>query len=292
MKSSAELFGAMIVVPDVNLLSVFLCRWSWCAWEMSSNEYKSQYVPPSSVTVPWYMPGQTQTTFINNYSNFSGYVGNDYFHGTGSGWGTASTTSPGYFVPMTVTRPGYHVGAYYPYLCVSALDTSLKKLAWSGSVTVSTSEPDIRKSAQVILSDLFGREELNFPLARDATKLRPPNYGVIGCYVRVFTPDGNNFYPIITGIFIDSPVHKKGLRLFDIITHIDGKSNLNLPTSKIMDAFNNKKYESVVLTIKRDKKIFDVTLIAEDEAWARANWRKMIIIDAKGKKRKVKVPQD
>jgi len=252
-----------------------------------SNEYKSQYIPPSSYTIPWYIPGQTQTTFINNYSTFSGSIGYDYFHGSGSGWGTATTATPGYYIPMTITRPGGYVGYYYPFIYVSVFDKNSKKLVWSGSVITTTSEPDVRISSQVILTDLFGRKEPNFPVLYSGVATTDDSKdGSFGIRPYIITLDGNNFYPHIWVIFVGSPAYKEKLKPEDIITHINGQSTLNWSLLQFLDALDKSKGESIIFTIKRNNKIFDVTLTAEDEEIAKQNWKEIIYFGEKGNLKK------
>ena len=256
-----------------------------------SNEYKSHYIPPSSYTIPWYIPGQTQTTFINSYNTFSGTIGSDYFSGSGSGWGTATTTTPGYYVPMTFTRPCHYEGCYYPYLFVAALDKNLKKIVWSGSVIGATPNHDIRLSAQVLFSDLFGRKKPNFPVSSSYGKTNDSKDGAFGMMATPYTVDGNNFYPYISSVVVDSPADKENLRPGDVIIKIDGESTLNWPLSRISNAMNKSKGESLAVTIKRSDKIFDVNLIAEDEAIARNKWEEVITFDEKLNIRKLKIPK-
>ncbi|NLX06447.1 MAG: DUF4136 domain-containing protein [Phycisphaerae bacterium] len=70
-----------------------------CITVLYANEYESQFVPPQTYTTQRYVPGQTQTAHINLYGPY------------GSSWGTATTMTPGYFFPVTVTVPGHYVGA-------------------------------------------------------------------------------------------------------------------------------------------------------------------------------------
>ena len=256
-----------------------------------SNEYKSQYIPPSSYTIPWYVPGQTQTTFLNSYNTFSGNIGSDYFHGSGSGWGTAKTITPGYYVPMTFTNPGGYVGWYYPCFVVSTFDKNSKKLMWSGSVVGTTSNSDVRLSAQVLLSDLFGRKEPNFPVSSHYYQKDDSKDGAFGILAGPYTVDGNNFYPHIFSVMVDSPAYKQDLKPGDIITMVNGQSTLNWSLSQLLDAMNKTKGESLAATIQRDGKTFNVNLIAEDEAIAKNKWKELITLDEKWNVKRVKIPK-
>jgi len=256
-----------------------------------SNEYKTQYIPPSSYTIPWHVPGQTQTTFLNNYNTFSGNIGSDYFHGSGSGWGTATTTTPGYYVPMTFSNPGGYVGWYYPCFVVSVFDKNSKKLVWSGSVIGVTSNPDVRLSGQVLLSDLFGRKESNFPVSNDYDKKDDSKDGAFGILASPYTIDGNNFYPHIFSVVVDSPAYKQNLKPGDVISKVDGQSTLNWSLPQLLDAMNKSKGESLATTIQRNGNTFDVNLIAEDERVAKNKWKEVITLDEKWRIKRVKIPK-
>lgn len=232
-----------------------------------ANEYKSEYIPPSTSTIPWYVPGQTQTTYMNLYGS------------TGSHWGTATTTTPGYYVPMTVTRPGRYVGSYYPYLNVVAFDKASKKLVWSGSAIVAAKEPDIRRSASTLLPGLLLGK---FSKASEWSKQNDSKNGVFGCGFHIYTIDGDNFYPVITGVWSGSPVSRGSLKVYDTITHIDGQSTLNLPFSKVRTLFDKDQGNSLILTIRRGDKSFEVSLIAEAETKAQLEWQKAKLASPKG----------
>jgi len=256
-----------------------------------SNEYKTQYIPPSSYTIPWYVPGQTQTTFLNSYNTLSGNIGSNYFHGSGAGWGTATTTTPGYYVPMTFSNPGGYVGWYYPCFVVSVFDKNSKKLVWSGSVIGVTSNSDVRLSGQVLLSDLFGRKEPNFPVSFDYALRDDSKDGAFGILAYPYTIDGNNFYPHIFSVVVDSPAYKQNLKPGDVISKVNGQSTLNWPFIQLLYAMNKSKGESLATTIQRNGNTFDVNLIAEDEEAAWNKWEEVITLDEKWRIKRVKIPK-
>ncbi|MDP2921468.1 MAG: DUF4136 domain-containing protein [Candidatus Omnitrophota bacterium] len=258
-----------------------------------SNEYKTQYIPPSSYTIPWYVPGQTQTTFINSYNNVSGNIGSTYFHGTGSGSGTATTTTPGQYVPITVTKPGGYTGSYYPCFIVYVFDKNLKKLIWSGSVVGATSTSDIRLSGQAVLKYLFGKRNPNFPVNRDAIKKDDTKDGAFGIWLsHPCTLDGNNFYPYIFGIAVNSPAYKQNLKPGEFIVKMDKQETLNWSFSQLIDAMNKGKGESlIVTTVQRDGKLLDVNLIAEDEEVAKNNWKETVTFNEQGYVQRIKIPK-
>lgn len=244
-----------------------------------SNEYKSQYIPPSSATIPWYVPGQTYTSNINLYGS-SGYT-----------WGTATTTTPGYYVPMTITRPGYYTGSYYPCVCVVIINPISQKIEWSGTAIVATPQSDIRLSSHVLLPRLLlGEEGNNFPSRSGLDKRDDSKNGAFGIIPSIITLDGNSFYPIIFWLACDSPAHKQGVKVYDIITRMDGKSTLNWSFCRAMEAFNKSKGEELILTIKRGEKVFERSLVAEDETVAKETWRKIQYPNEKGSVITTKIP--
>jgi hypothetical protein len=159
----------------------------FCIGFLYFNDYKSTYIPASTVTEPWYVPGDNQTTNLNLYGS-SGYL-----------QGTIKTTSPGHYVPVTVTRPKRYVGAYYPILSVNVFSSDNWNVIWAGTVIASTSEADVRRTANTLLPSLF---DLHFPIARQAAEKRDPKRGIFGCPFRVFTINGDDYFPIISAIMV------------------------------------------------------------------------------------------
>lgn len=82
-----------------------------------SNEYKEQYIPPTSIPIPVYKPGQTVS--------FSGFFGSDYYYGSGR--------TSGSWTVETLTMPGRVKGYYYPVILVDLFDRATDDLVWSGS---------------------------------------------------------------------------------------------------------------------------------------------------------------
>lgn len=238
-----------------------------------SNEYKSTYIPPTITTIPWYVPGQTQTTHMNLYGS------------TGSHWGTATTATPGYYVPMTYTTPGRYVGAYYPWVSVSAFDKGTNKVVWSSRAAVSTPENSAVLSGQCLINCLLQSADGNFsfPFCGDPRKRADDlKDGVFGCGFLIYVLNGNDFYPVITGVWDKSPTERAGLKVYDVITKIDGQRTLNLPRSKIRAMFDKDAGENLMFTVLRGDKSLDVSLVAETEVEAQAKWQKGKTIGPKG----------
>lgn len=242
-----------------------------------SNTYKSQYVPPSIAIVPFYVPGTTQTTNVTVYGR------------GGSAWGTATTTTtPGHFVPMPVTRPGYYTGAYYPYIRVVICDRVSEKQIWTGYCMTATPEQDMRRSGQVLVSYLLVSETQSyFPVCSEAPD--DSSNGTFGLGLGIATTDGNNFYPFIMILAVGSPAADSGLKLYDKITAIDGHSTQNLHMDHIINMMDKPLGGQVTLTIERNGVSSNVILLAWTEDLARSQWREIIapILDGTFKRKQV-----
>jgi len=235
-----------------------------------SNAYHSEYVPPSTSIVPFYVPGTTQTTNINVYGSRGG-----------SAWGTATTTTPGQFVPMPVTRPGYYAGAYYPYIAIVVFDRNSARQIWTGNCIVATPEQDIRRSGQVLISYLFVSEtQAYFPVCsstRDDT-----GNGAYGLVTVIATLDGNTYYPFVAGWAVGSPASSAGLRIYDKVAAIDGYSTQGLPLERIIQMMDKNLGDTVTLTVERNGTPSDITMLAWSEDLAKAQWQKIRITNSKG----------
>lgn len=243
-----------------------------------SNEYKSIYIPPSSYTIPWRVPGQTLTT---NYN----------FYGDVTAWGTATTKTPDKYVPMTFSSSGGNEGYFFPFIQLFIYDTKTKSLIWSGTICNATKESDIRLAAQSLMDDLlFGKKsEPNFPFNFKNINQDDKGSGAFGFSATPITVDGNNFYPLIGTVFSNSPADKQDLKLGDIIINIDKQSTLNWPFSKILEALDKDANFLLLLTIKRGDKIFEISLSAEDESTAKVNWKEKLYLDEKGAIKKSRI---
>lgn len=243
-----------------------------------SNEYKNIYVPPSSYTIPWRVPGQTLTT---NYN----------FYGDVTAWGTATTKTPDKYVPMTFSSPGGNEGYFFPFIQILVYDAKTKSLVWSGTICNATRESDIRLSSQSLIGDLLlgKKQEPNFPLNSKNISQDDKGSGAFGFSAIPITVDGNNFYPLVDTVFSNSPADKQNLKLGDIIIEVDNQSTLNWTFNKILEALDKDANSPLLLTIKRGDKTFEVSLTAEDESAAKVNWKEKLYLDEKGTIKKSRV---
>jgi hypothetical protein len=228
-----------------------------------ANEFGSIYEPPSIRTIPWYIPGQTQTTNVNLYGS------------TGYYWGTATTQTPGQYVPLTYSTPGQYINYYMPCIHIILVDKKSNKIAWQATGLFATPESDVRKSGQYLIGELLiGHGERRLPVCTEWGKRADVNDGSFGVDFDVLTTNGNDFYPVVSRLWIDSPAHKQGLRLYDTLSHINGTSTLNTLVSEIRRMLDQHRGERTSMAVKRGKKSVEILLVAESEEVARTTWRK------------------
>jgi len=198
-----------------------------------SSEYETSYVPPQTVTLPQWVPGQTVTTYGSssgtfNYSTYGSY--SSYGWGNYSGSSTSTTYVPGYMTTQTYTRSGYTVGHYYPAAGISLYDGKTLERVWLGTGAGTSDNADVRVSSQFVVGHILAK----LPNALVPSGYKPSD-GVIGVGVGIFTNDGNNYVPTITKVAKQSPAHKSGLRDYDMILSIDNTSVVNMPFHDVLD---------------------------------------------------------
>lgn len=236
----------------------------------ANSEYKESYVPPQTVTVPKWVPGQTVTTHGNssgtiNYNTFGKY--SSYGFGSYSGTSTSTTYIPGYATSDTYTQPGYNVGHYYPAVLVAALDSKTFEMIWLGSGAGTSNNPDVRISSQLVLSQMVSQ----FPAPSQEVALTnlaiTPSDGVVGISLAIFTPDGNNYLPTIIELAEKSPAKQVGLKLYDMILSIDGMPMANRPFSEVLNKLVGEPGSTVNLEVWRvDQRIpVTVTRVPRDQ---------------------------
>lgn len=235
-----------------------------------ANDYGSVYEPPSVRTIPWYVPGETQTTYINLYGS------------TGYHWGTATTETPGHYIPLTYTTSGKYVYYYLPYIQILIVDKTSREIVWRGTGALATPESDIRRSAQFLIGELLvGKSEKRFPICTTWREIKDVNDGTFGVGFQMLTLNGNDFYPVVSRVWYDSPAHRQELKVYDILTHINGQSTLNWPRSKVRQTFDKNEGDDLRLTINRGNKTIEISLMAVNEGIAQASWRRFKTEDKK-----------
>lgn len=221
-----------------------------------SNDYKTVDVPASSITVPQYVAGRTITTNTNTYGNANVYGTYGSAYGTYSGYGTATTRLPGYWTTQTYTRPGYTTGNYYPVIALSAFDSKSGKNIWYASGVGCSRNPDVRVSSQGLYLGMLKK----LTGSQASAKNFPMGTGRIGIDLSQFTPDGTTTYLVAAAVVKGSPCDKAGIKQYDVILSIDGKSMTNRTYSDVLKAVTGDTGSQCVMDVARGKKVFTATM--------------------------------
>ena len=221
-----------------------------------SNEYKSTYIPPSSITLPSYVPSQTIITQSYESGTASAYGTYGSAYGTYSGTRYTTTEIPGYWTTITYEVPGRTIGNYYPLVAITAFDCKTGRSVWYGAALGCSNNPDVRVSSQLLIIKLLGK----MPRCEKALDNNPVGTGMLGVYFIPFSPDGDTIYPLVVGADKGKPAARAGLKFGDIILSIDGNATANRPFSEICEMIAGDVGTECVLSIARDKKVFNVKL--------------------------------
>jgi len=227
-----------------------------------SAPYRETYVPPQTVTIPQWVPGQT----ITSYGTVSGSFNyNTYGSYSSQGWGTLSGTSntttyvPGHMTTQTYSRSGYYTGAFYPSITISVFDGKSLANLWTGSGVGCSHNSDFRISSQFVLSGMIRQ----FPQCPHRAQNYPRGSGYIGIVVAILTNDGNNYFPTIVRLTPNSPASKAGfkVKVHDMILAINGVPTQNKPLSEILPLLYGEADTEISMTLWRVGKKSDVSLV-------------------------------
>jgi len=221
--------------------------------------YKETYVPPQTVMMPYWVPGQTITTQHRTSGSFNLNAYNDYGWGTYSGTSTSTSHVPGYMTTVPYTRPGYTVGYHYPSISVGVFDGKTLKNVWNGFGAEITKNPDFRVSSQFLKGHIILK---NFP----ACQYKAQNYplrksGMVGIFFDILTNDGNNYFPTVVQVLQKFPAEKADVKPWDMILAIDGVPTQNKPLSEIVNLIDGDAGTKISLTLWRVDKRIDLQMI-------------------------------
>lgn len=197
--------------------------------------YKEHDVPPNIESFPVYVPGQRIQSV--------GHVQNQYGQPRGT-ITTTTTTSPEWQMQTRVV-PGYRVGFYYPVVRVAASNGSGNAL-WSGSAVGMSKGADVRICGQLVLLSLT--TQLPDAPARQQQKQQLKSR--LGFAFAIFTIDGNNYFPAVTGVASESAAEAAGMDVADFIVEINGVSTRNLARNEVFEMLVTQR-GPVVLTLRR-----------------------------------------
>jgi hypothetical protein len=235
-----------------------------------SATYHESYVPPSSITLPLYVPSKTLTAYGKDRGTFDFNTFGDY---SSYGWGnwsgnyTKTVEIPGYYTSQTYESPGYYSGAYYPGITIRIYDGHSFENKWTGIGVGTSANSDIRISAQMVINDIL----IDFPNCINSDNSTNSNRGVIGVFCIILTVDGNQYYPYVIKLMPDKPAEKAGIKRYDLITTINGIPTENRSFSECMELLAGGPQTEVVISIKRLDKSLQFRLIRDRDILSKIN---------------------
>jgi hypothetical protein len=222
-------------------------------------KYQESYVPPSSITLPHWVPGKTITTYGSSSGSFKLNTFGDY---SSYGWGTWSSSDtkttyiPGYMTTRTYTRPGYTVGHFYPTAVIQVYDGKTLRNVWMGSGAGTSDNADIRISGQFVLAHILK----DYPNCLSLGIKDNIKSGMIGIQYGIFTNDGNSYFPTVINLREGAPAKKEGLEVHDMIIEVNGVSTLNKSFSEVLSLFRGEPGSEVNVKVMRLNEILNFTI--------------------------------
>ncbi len=230
-----------------------------------TSEYKERYVPPSTITLPMWVPGKTITSFGSTSGRFNyNTYGSNFSYGSGnfSGSSMSSTYIPGYMTTQSYTRPGYTEGSFFPSAIIHIFDVKTQKQVWYGTGVGSSKNPDARVSIQTVINYTLAK----FPLCSMPDFMKYSQNGAIGALILIRTNDGNNYFPTVFDVKEGSPADKAGLKKFDMIYSINGRRMCNLPTRAARRMLSQEPGTFLNLEVLRLDKKYNIKLNTVDRS--------------------------
>jgi len=215
------------------------------------SEYRESYVPPSTYSMPRWVPGQT----ITSYGYLSGVYGQySQAWGTYSGSTTTNTFIPGYMTMDTYTRPGYTTGMFYQTGAVRVYDSKTGKNIWSGSGASASKTGDPLIASQLLFVKMITEFPPKKTLKTDKSTIIIPA-GDIGANYFLLSLDGNNFYPSVFHVYKNSPALNAGIKVFDFIISVDGQSLSNMSLRGARSKINGEPGSTGIFQVFRNGEI-------------------------------------
>jgi hypothetical protein len=166
------------------------------------------------------------------------------------------TYVPGNMTKQIYTVPRCTAGTCYPVVRIDALDPNTLKPLWAGIGIGTANNSDLRVSSQTIAIFILGK----FPKGPFSYErvMTPFGFGFF-----VFTNNGNDYYPTVFELIEKSPADKAGIKIYDMISSIDGISVRNRPVSEIIKMFQKELGEKKSVTVFRLDKQIDLEIFPQ-----------------------------
>jgi hypothetical protein len=232
-----------------------------------SNEHRTEYVPPTSITIPHHQNGR----WVESDSVISTPYGTA--RARGSTWVPGSTTY------QQITLPGRTKGSYYPLVALSAFDPVAlaaspddigKALVWTETIVQSSNVGDGILTGQMLLLGLLEEH----PVWPKKSGARGDPLGVaLGVRAAMLTADGVNAYPTLFWVAEGSAADKAGLRQWDMLVDVNGQPTANVTWAELADLLAPAAENPKRLVVRRPEGALTVHLTVPAALWRAAEGR-------------------
>ena len=212
-----------------------------------SKKQQERYVPPSTIWLPKYVPGQTAHL---NYYGFSS-SGRSYF-------GTATVSTPGTMTTESYTRPGYVTSDLYHHIAIIGALSSGKVL-FIAQGDGKTESSNTRRIAPWLMNKIAQRIP---PCANRQSSSNPLLVARrLGITVGPATVDGNEYFAtVLERPHKNSAAAAAGFEKGDILQEIDGESTRNILMPKLYDLLASYRDVPASVLVRRGKKTLQLSL--------------------------------
>jgi hypothetical protein len=221
-----------------------------------SNELQEVYVPPQFYTYPVYRPGQTVTAAAaaTSYSPYSGT-----FYGAAA---AASATTPGQWESRLGVAPGYYDRWYAPMIAMGLFDAVSSEELWFASNSGVSNMSNFSVTAPFLLAGIVDRVPICHSHPR-LDEILSRKLGVVNCSCWPLSRDGSSYYPTVMHVATGSAARRAGLRMWDMIVEINGRSTANMRARDFDDEILGMIGNKLNLSVARLNKRFQITLQLE-----------------------------
>ena len=174
------------------------------------SDYQSSHTRQSLLIKPSWRLGDEYSLFNQNsdllelaaISN-AGHVSGNYFSGSLESAGISDALA------VSSTPQGLLGGVYYPQVAITLFDNRTQKAIWYGLGAGTSTNQNFRVASQLLIRFLVKQ----IPLSKYRLDVFPRNTGKIGIGYAIASIDGQNYYPLLTGVSDASPANKAGSKL-------------------------------------------------------------------------------